>query len=182
QIGVELFGHAGMESDAEVISLLLDTLALAEVPQVTLDLGHVGIYRALVKAGGLSERDEAALSDIYLRKARHELDQMLAELSLTAEQRDALASLPWLAGDIDVLARAREMLAAFNSAVVAACDELEARAYDRRAACRHGRLCLALGQLRGDHSQPGCVFGAYRGDRCERFAKGGRYARTGEGS
>lgn len=180
QIGVELFGHAGMESDAEVISLLLDTLALAGVPQVTLDLGHVGIYRALVKAGGLSERDEAALSDIYLRKARHELDQMLAELSLTAGQRDALAALPWLAGDIDVLARAREMLAGFNSEVVAAIDELEALANYIRTAYPQVRLHLDLGELRGYHYHTGCLFAAYSGDGSEPIAKGGRYDHIGE--
>jgi len=180
QIGVELFGHAGMESDAEVISLLLDTLALAEVPQVTLDLGHVGIYRALVKAGGLSERDEAALSDIFLRKARHELDQMLAELSLTAEQRDALAALPWLAGDIDVLGRARELLVGFNSDVIAAIDELEALANYIRSAYPQVRLHLDLGELRGYHYHTGCLFAAYSGDGSEPIAKGGRYDHIGE--
>lgn len=180
QIGVELFGHAGMESDAEVISLLLDTLALADVPQVTLDLGHVGIYRALVKAGGLSERDEAALSDIFLRKARHELDQMLAELSLTAEQRDALAALPWLAGDIDVLGRARELLAGFNSEVIAAINELEALANYIRSTYPQVRLHLDLGELRGYHYHTGCLFAAYSGDGSEPIAKGGRYDHIGE--
>lgn len=180
QIGVELFGHAGMESDAEVIALLLDTLALAEVPAVTLDLGHVGIYRALVRDGGLSERDEAALSDIYLRKARHELDEMLAGLSLTAGQRDALAALPWLAGDMDTLARAREVLAGFNSEVHAALDELEALACHIRDAYPGVRLHLDLGELRGYHYHTGCLFAAYSGDASEPIAKGGRYDHIGE--
>src|SRR5690606_38932295 len=143
-------------------------------------LGHVGIYRALVKAGGLSERDEPALSAIYLRQARHELEQMLAELSHTAEQRAALPALPWLASDLDVLGRPREMLAGFNSEVIAAIDELEALANYIRTTYPQVRVHLDLGELRGYHYHTGCLFAAYSGDSSEPIAKGGRYDHIGE--
>ena len=48
QLGAELYGDASPASDVEVISLLVDTLELAEVPDVHMDLGHVGIYRGPV--------------------------------------------------------------------------------------------------------------------------------------
>ena len=67
QVGVELFGHAGMESDYEVMALMLETLAVADVRNITLDLGHVGIYRALVRQGPalrieLGEIEDTALA------------------------------------------------------------------------------------------------------------------------
>src|SRR5690606_17888451 len=48
RIGAELYGHSGLASDIEVISLMLETLRVAGVGQVHLALGHVDIYRALV--------------------------------------------------------------------------------------------------------------------------------------
>lgn len=180
QIGVELFGHAGVQSDAEVIALLLDTLALAGVAPVTLDLGHVGIYRALVRRAGLSAEDEAALSDIYLRKARDELDAFLSELALTTELRDALAALPWLAGGPAVLDRARAELAPFGAEVLGAIDELAALAAFVGSRYPAVQLHIDAGELRGYHYHTGALFAAYVDGNSEAVAKGGRYDHIGE--
>ena len=180
QIGVELFGHAGVQSDAEVIALLLDTLAQAGLEDITLDLGHVGLYRALVRRAGLNAEDEAALSDIYLRKARDELDAFLAERALTTELRDALAALPWLAGDRRVLARARSELAPFGAEVLSALDELEALAAFVSERYPAVQLHLDAGELRGYHYHTGALFAAYVNGGSEPVAKGGRYDHIGE--
>ena len=70
QIGAELYGHAGKESDVEVIRLMLEMLAMSGLQNVHLDLGHVGIYRALSKQAGLTDTQEAELFDVLQRKAR----------------------------------------------------------------------------------------------------------------
>ncbi|MGZ8096817.1 MAG: ATP phosphoribosyltransferase regulatory subunit, partial [Methylosarcina sp.] len=76
QIGAELYGHAGLESDVEVIRLMLEMLALTGLQKVHLDLGHVGIYRALSKQADLSPAQESALFDVLQRKARPELQEL----------------------------------------------------------------------------------------------------------
>src|SRR5699024_11792889 len=48
-LGEETFGAAGTEGDLEIVSLMLETLALMGVDNATLDLGHVAIYRGLVQ-------------------------------------------------------------------------------------------------------------------------------------
>ena len=48
QVGAEIYGHAGIEADAEVIGLLLDALAGLGVNRVQLDIGHLGIFRSLI--------------------------------------------------------------------------------------------------------------------------------------
>lgn len=180
QIGVELFGHAGMESDTEVIALLLETLALAGFDGVTLDLGHVGIYRALVRAAGLSEAEEKTLSDIYVRKARQELEQTIAALALDGPLREALAGLPWLTGDATVLARARALLRPCGEDVLAAIDELERLVAHVRRRYPDVTVHLDLGELRGYHYHTGCLFAAYVPGCSEPVAKGGRYDHIGE--
>src|SRR5690606_8653357 len=67
QLGAELYGDASPASDVEVISLMLDTLDLARVPDVHMDLGHVGIYRGLARAAGLSGEAEQRLFDALQR-------------------------------------------------------------------------------------------------------------------
>ena len=55
QVGVELFGESGLDADIEVISLLLETLEAAGLPDLYIDIGHVGVYRALIEEAGSSK-------------------------------------------------------------------------------------------------------------------------------
>ncbi len=53
QIGAELFGEPAIAGDVEVLSLILSALAQAGVRGLHLDLGHVGVYRALAAGAGI---------------------------------------------------------------------------------------------------------------------------------
>lgn len=179
QVGVELFGHAGVDSDAEVISLMLATLAEAGARGVTLDLGHVGIYRELVRSAGLNDADEAALSDIYLRKARTELDAFVEERALPAPLAAALSALPWLAGE-GALEKARAMLAPASTAALDELAQVTELAGRIKASHPEVRVHIDLGELRGYHYHTGCLFAAYLDGASEPLAKGGRYDHIGE--
>ena len=87
QIGAELYGHAGIESDYEVIQLMLEMLAISGVQNVHLDMGHVGIYRALVEQAGLTQQQETELFDVLQRKARTELTELSNNLPLTTASK-----------------------------------------------------------------------------------------------
>src|SRR5689334_22063838 len=58
QIGAELFGVAGIDGDREVIELLLSSLGGAGLTDLHLDLGHVGVYRALASGAGIAGGSE----------------------------------------------------------------------------------------------------------------------------
>jgi len=58
QIGAELYGHSGLESDLEVQRLMLQALTLMGIDGVHLDLGHVGVFRALVKRAAINSELE----------------------------------------------------------------------------------------------------------------------------
>jgi len=107
QVGAELYGHSGVESDAEMVNLMLDTLALAGVDSVYVDLGHVGIFRALTQAAGLDAQQESQLFDALQRKAVPEIQSLLEALSVDADTRQALENLVWLNGGAEVLGKAR---------------------------------------------------------------------------
>ncbi len=125
QIGAEIFGHAGIEADLEIIRLSLESTRLAGVRSVRLDVCHAGLVRSLIEPDpcGTARADEvmALLRDKDLPGII-----LLAEgaEALQPETVNALACLPQLYGDASVIARARKLLPAF-AGVVSALDTLE---------------------------------------------------------
>lgn len=179
QIGVELFGHAGFESDAEILNLLLDTLAESGAQDITLELGHVGVFHALVAAAGFDDTDIDQLSDIYQRKAVPELAGFLANYKLPANLAAVLLQLPKWCGDAALLENAADALADFPVATQAL---HELRELVRWVGDVHPdtNIYLDLAELRGYRYHTGCVFSAYQNGNSEPLAKGGRYDHIGE--
>jgi ATP phosphoribosyltransferase regulatory subunit len=179
QIGAELYGHRGVESDAEMVNLMLQTLALAEVGPVFVDLGHVGIFRALTQSAGLETEQESALFDALQRKAVPEIQSLLTSLGVDAKTRQAFEDLVWLNGDSDVIARARKSLAG-NAAALKAVDEVEQVAERVSRQQPDLQLHFDLAELRGFHYHTGVVFAAYQPGQGQAIAQGGRYDDIGK--
>lgn len=180
QIGAELYGHAGVESDTEIVLLMLETLQAAGLSQIHLDLGHVAIYRALADQAGLSADAEWRLFQIFQRKAVPELEDFLR-----TEIHDGVASqrfrtLIQLAGDESVLNDARVALAGAPSAVFKALDDLDHIANAVKQRAPGVVLYFDLGELRGYHYHTGPVFSAYLPGIGHSVASGGRYDKIGE--
>lgn len=176
QIGAELYGHAGVDSDVEVITLMITTLQSAGVSQeLSLDLGHVGIFRALMQDAGLSEAQQSEYQSMLQRKALPEIDKFLNELDVDARLLDRLSELPRLHGGVEVLARAKELFADAPQAVLQGVEYLET--LSSRIAKRFPALdqYFDLSELRGYNYHTGVVFAAYTPVYGQAIAKGGRY-------
>ena len=61
QIGAELYGHSGLESDLEIQQLMLQCLSAVDIDRIHLDLGHVGVFRGLIKRSDISNELETEL-------------------------------------------------------------------------------------------------------------------------
>ncbi|TAL50827.1 MAG: ATP phosphoribosyltransferase regulatory subunit, partial [Methylovulum sp.] len=114
QIGAELYGHTGRESDMEVICLMLEMLAITGLQNVHLDLGHVGIYRALSEQAGLTDTQESELFDVLQRKARPELKELMDGYDIDGELKTMFVKLAELNGDKDTLVQAALVFAKAN--------------------------------------------------------------------
>jgi len=180
QIGVEFYGDPGLASDSEVVLLMLETLRCAGIEGVTLDLGHVAIYRALVQAAGLSEDDERALFNALERKATGDITAVLHSAVHDRQLRQWFDELSRLQGGIDVLARARVAFAKAPVEVLAAIDELHAIATTVQARMPAVNLYFDLSELRGYHYHTGVVFAALAPGWGQALANGGRYDHIGE--
>jgi ATP phosphoribosyltransferase regulatory subunit len=180
QVGAELFGHAGLDSDIEVISLLLETLNYCHIPEVLLDIGHVGIFRALAQAAGFSAKQERAFYDMLERKALPEIDAWLANAHLPAAMTNYLHQLPRLNGSVDILDEAERIFAQAPTAVLEALKYLRiltGRINKRFPQCR---IHIDLAELSGYDYHTGIVYGIYTPGMGRELARGGRYDGIGE--
>lgn len=171
QIGAELYGHSGLESDLEVQRLMLQALALIGVDGVHLDLGHVAVFRALVKCAAIGAELEAALFAALQLKDTPALQSLVS--GLPNDVQASLLALPQLyGGATEVLQRARKVLPDCTE-VRAALNELEQAAVHLQPLASD--IGIDLAELRGYHYHSGIVFAAYHAGSHDAIALGGRY-------
>src|SRR5207244_6257442 len=120
QIGAELYGHAGIEADLEILRLMIASLEQAGVKPLHVDLGHPAIYRALTAGLALEPEVSESLFHAVQQKDASAASEIAGAGS---EAADALAVLTTLNGGLDVIERARRSLPA-NRMIGAALDVL----------------------------------------------------------
>ncbi|MCM5571924.1 ATP phosphoribosyltransferase regulatory subunit [Burkholderiaceae bacterium FT117] len=193
QVGAELYGHAGLEADLEVIELLVRSLDAADCRRLRIDLCHVGIVPALLSLHGPVPGLDT--EDLYALLQGKDVPGLAEALEpAPAGLRDALLALPGLhgriaiggkegatppAGDAGPLARARRLLPQVGP-VSEALDRLE-----RLAASPMWRrwpgveVSIDLADLRGYRYHNGITFAAYVEALPFAVARGGRYDDAG---
>lgn len=180
RVGAELYGHAGVECDIELIALMHATLEAAAVPDIYHVLGHVGIFRSLVAAANVETETEDALFDAVQRKAFDEIDALLSASVADEQLRELLTKLTQLSGDETVLEEALAIFADAPESVRAPLAELADIAKGLKTRIPNVRLCFDLCELRGYQYHTGVVFAAYTPQHGRAVAKGGRYNDIGE--
>lgn len=180
QVGAELYGHAGVESDVEILDLMLQTFRVAGVKDLYLDIGNVDVYKNLAKQAGLDLGDELRLFELLQQKAVTEIRQLVSSLNVDASIAGMIAQLAELNGDLSILARARELLKPAGESVLSAIDYLERVA---NMVSRHNeqvKLNFDLAELHGYQYHTGVVFGVFVPQLGQEVARGGRYDDIGK--
>lgn len=180
QVGAELYGHAGAESEVEILGLMLQTFSAIGVEDVYLDLGNVDIFRGLARQAGLDSDTESRLFEMMQRKAVTEIDSLLSSLEIDESVRKMLSMLPSLNGDVRILARAREVLSDADRRVHDAIDYLERVAVLLEKRAGEQQMHFDLAELQGYHYKTGVVFAAFVPQLGQAIARGGRYDDIGK--
>ncbi|CAA0090570.1 ATP phosphoribosyltransferase regulatory subunit [Halioglobus japonicus] len=177
QLGAELYGDDSLGADVEIVRLMLATLESVGLSGVTLDLGHVGIYEAVLARAGLSGEKEKIVFDALQRKSVPDLRQALEDVDPTVSA--LIIALVDLHGDEDVLRRARELFSEVVPDALAGVDALQEVACDIRRQLPDMDIYFDLAELRGYHYHTGLVFAAYVAGSGQALANGGRYNDVG---
>jgi ATP phosphoribosyltransferase regulatory subunit len=173
QIGAEIYGHKGVESDIEVQRLMMQAMAVSGIVEAHLDLGHVAVFRALVRRARIAAALESDLFRAMQLKDVPALRNLTKRLDRTT--REALAALPDLYGGREVLTAAGKRLPRYPE-IRNALGDLK-RLSD--ALGDVARIRFDLAELRGYHYHSGVVFAAYAQGWSNALARGGRYDEVG---
>jgi ATP phosphoribosyltransferase regulatory subunit len=177
QFGAEIYGHAGLEADTEILRLALDCLRAAGVtgraqPPVIVDLADARIVRALFAGVPV---DAAAIARVHAALAAKDAST-LRELTagFPAPSRDGLLALVRLYGDASVLDEAARVLPDAPG-IRAALSDLKQLASRLEGA----RVSFDLADLRGYAYYSGMRFGIYTDGASDSLVRGGRYDEVG---
>lgn len=177
QLGAELYGDDSLGADVEIVRLMLATLESVGLSGVTLDLGHVGIYEAVLAKAGLSGDKEKTVFDALQRKSVPDLHDVLADVEPSVAA--LIIALVDLHGDETVLDAARRLFTGTLPSALAGVDTLQEVACEIRRQLPGVDIYFDLAELRGYNYHTGLVFAAYVSGSGQAIANGGRYNDVG---
>ncbi len=175
QAGAELYGHQGIESDMEVLCLMIETIKKADIENIHVDLGHVGIYYNLLQLAKLDEDSEMELFDILQRKAMSELNEMISVGTLSQEVGELFRALMNCNGSINDLGEIKVLFKGISSGIKDCLDDLQNLVDLVSKRLPEVTLNFDLSELRGYHYHTGVIFTAYVPGYAQGVAFGGRY-------
>ena len=172
QLGAEIYGHAGLEADLEILQLSLDCLQAAKVQGLAVDMGDARIVRALLADVSLAPELLARVHAALANKDATELASLCADFP--AASRDGLLALVQLYGDAQVLQEAERVLPALP-AIQAALRDLKWLASQLDGT----PVSFDLADLRGYAYYSGARFAIYAQGASDALVRGGRYDEVG---
>jgi ATP phosphoribosyltransferase regulatory subunit len=178
QFGAEIYGHAGLEADCEVIELAQACLSRAGVQRLQLDLADVRVIDAVLAGVRLGAGQVQHIHAALAAKDVPRLHDLARDLP-TAVRHD-LCALPHLFGDVAVLAEARQVLQP-SAALHAALDSL----HWLTTHVSDLDVSIDLADLRGYAYYTGMRFALFatgqqgRAGQSVELARGGRYDEVG---
>ena len=180
QTGAELYGHPGLESDAEILSLMLKTLQLAGLRDIHVDIGHLGIMQGLIEPLKLAPEQKNRVFHCLQRKATDELSKILVEWSIDSDHARALLKLIDMEGDVTILDEIRTILKPCGDQVCKYVDDLQKIAELTGRQVRNAPLYFDVTELGSYHYHTGMTFVAYVPGESQGIAFGGRYDGIGQ--
>ncbi|WP_298141215.1 ATP phosphoribosyltransferase regulatory subunit [uncultured Acinetobacter sp.] len=177
QLGAELFGSDSIDADVEMIDVMLGLLKQADFAHgIHLDLGHVGLFRSLVKHAGLNKATERHLSDLYQRKALPELAEFTQDLNFGQD----FYALGRYASDLQQLQAHLSAEIVKDPAFKQAFDALSSTKAAIQARWPELHIGIDVVELRSYHYHTGLMYAVYAPNRAAPLAQGGRYDGIGE--
>ena len=172
QFGAEIYGHAGLEADLEILLLALDCLNVAKVQHPSVDMADARIVNSLLAGVALAP---ALLAQVHAALAAKDASE-LATLtrSFPDATRQGLLALVQLYGDEKVLIEAEKVLQT-SSVLHEALSNLKWLARQLQGA----KVTFDLADLRGYAYYSGARFAIYAQGASDALVRGGRYDEVG---
>ena len=172
QLGAEIYGHAGLEADLEILQLALQCLHVSGISSFHVDLSDARILPALLRGQGLASSQQEAIAQALSGKDISAMRRIGA--SLPTSLCEALVALVQLYGGLDVLDQAEEIFKDWPE-VLLALSQMR-----WLATHVHGhQVSIDLADLRGATYYSGPRFAVFVPEASDALVRGGRYDEVG---
>lgn len=176
QFGAEIYGHAGLEADLEILDLALESLQRTGGQGQQLDLADSRILRALFADVPVDGVQLQEVADALARKDAGKLDELADDFP--GEVRQSLQLMLTLYGGPEVLQRAGQLLPQ-RPIIQAALKDLGTLGAHVRATYPAVSLGYDLADLGGNSYYSGIQFSVFAKGTCASLLRGGRYDEVG---
>lgn len=173
QLGAELIGDNSVDSDAEVIAMVIECLLKAGLKEFQVSIGQVDFFESLLKEAGITGAEEEELKRLISNKNNFGVEELLSEKNIRPDLKELLVALPKLYGGTEALEKARSMTK--NQEALTALRRLE-EIYE--ILCVYGverYVSFDLGMLSKYMYYTGVIFRAFTFGTGGAVVKGGRY-------
>ncbi|MDT7043540.1 ATP phosphoribosyltransferase regulatory subunit [Candidatus Nitronereus thalassa] len=174
QLGVELIGVDQASMDAEILTLLVESLKTLGVSDFKVSLGHVGFYQGLLAKSGMSPQGQKQAEIAAAHKDIPNLERILKWEKVPSTLSKAILEAPGRYGREEVLEWGRRV-AGRDLRLVKPIERLTQvyRLLEGTGIQEH--LLLDLGEFRGFDYYDGIVFDVFSGKVGCELGGGGRY-------
>jgi ATP phosphoribosyltransferase regulatory subunit len=172
QLGAEIYGHSGLEADLEILELALDSLRVAQIQEMTVDMADARIVNALLEQAQLTP---AQTTEVHAALASKDTSAIKALTThCPADISRGLQELTHLYGDVAILAKAQMALPDLP-AIQEALSHLKWLASHLQGVA----VSFDLADLRGYSYYSGVRFAIFAAGAPDALARGGRYDAVG---
>lgn len=172
QVGAELLGADGIIADLDILSAAFEAMQATGVTIYRIELGHAGIYKALISSLGVSEEIAEEIRMFIENKSFAALDDIL-EPYRDREAYPALKAMPQLFGTEEVLDEAEKLTQ--NPQVLDAVSYLR-KLYGALTDAGFGKsIMIDLGLVHELDYYTGMMFRGYMLGAGSTIISGGRY-------
>ena len=171
QVGAEIFGDSSKNAELESISLMLDSLEVAEVKNITLSLGHAGLTASILQP--FKKLGVEVFSNIEIALSKKSKSDLNNIISNDHKNKGSLLALCDMYGTPEILSKAKdefsyiEQSASYLEHLNSIVEDIDKKT--------EVNIHIDLGEIQGFKYHNGIVFSAYSDLASYVLAKGGRY-------
>lgn len=171
QVGAEIFGDSSKNAELESISLMLDSLEVAEVENITLSLGHAGLTASILQP--FKKLGVEVFSNIEMALSKKSKSDLNNIISNDHKNKGSLLALCDMYGTPEILSKAKdefsyiEQSASYLEHLNSIVEDIDKKT--------EVNIHIDLGEIQGFKYHNGIVFSAYSDLASYVLAKGGRY-------
>lgn len=173
QMGAELIGDSSPEADAEMISMLVESLLNTGLKEFQVSIGQAEYFKGLCAQAGLDTDTELALRELISNRNYFGAEEFLAGRNISDEDIKALLSVTELFGSYEILDEA--LVFARNERSMKAIERLKKVYEVLKLYGVEKYISFDLAMVSKYNYYTGVIFNAYTYGTGTAIAKGGRY-------